>query len=146
MNLTILGNLQYGQFCGHPIAMSRLLNMSPINCSIAFQSFFISLTCLITFLAALGNLRFTCDHEVPPAQGRLNHSKTGNSLMMLATYPTSRSSISGRITQLRHGTAADLNKQAIRLRTGSGSWFPGTSARRQSLWHWLSRSRPLGTT
>ena len=31
----------------------------------------------MTFLAALGTFMLTKDHDVPPVQGKLNHSKTG---------------------------------------------------------------------
>ena len=47
------------------------------NFSVDLQSFLNSLTCLITFLAALGIFILTKDHDVPPVQGKLNQSKTG---------------------------------------------------------------------
>ena len=86
----ILGNLQYRQFWGHSIATSKSLLSNWQKRSNAFQSFFIVLTCFITFLAALGIFKFTWDHEVPPVQGRLSHKRTcfdiGKSFTMLATY------------------------------------------------------------
>ena len=48
----------------------------------------------------------------------------------------SNGSFSRNITQLWHGTAADLHEQSIGLRTGS--WFPGASAGCQSLRPWRS--------
>lgn len=101
-----------------------------VNCSTAFQSFFNVLTCLKTFSAALGILRFTCDHEVPAVHRRLNHNKTdlfsGNSLMILASYcqylPSKRSRFSVNwitlhpaLTSLEMSLNLDIGLQQISI-------------------------------
>ena len=57
--------------------MSNSRVIRDTNFSVALHKRLKSLTCLMTFLAALGTFMLTKDHDVPPVQGKLNHSKTG---------------------------------------------------------------------